>query len=246
MPTNNPARPQPDKPIPAWFPRGVTLLREPTLNKGTAFSARERDALGLHGLLPPRVLTQEGQVTRILENFRRLTSPLDKYIMLEALQDRNEALFYRVVTENPDEMMPIIYTPTVGLACQEFGHIFRRPRGIFVTADDRGKVAQVLRNWPQRDVEDDRRHRRRAHPRAGRPRRQRHGHPHRQAVAVLGLRRHRPRVVPAGDAGRRHQQHDAAAGPAVPRACRGRGSPAPRTTSSSTSSSRRRRRSSPA
>jgi malate dehydrogenase (oxaloacetate-decarboxylating)(NADP+) len=145
-------RPQPAKPIPAWFPRGVALLREPTLNKGTSFTAAERDALGLHGLLPPRVMTQEGQVTRILENFRRLTNPLDKYIMLEALQDRNEALFYRVITDYPDEMMPIIYTPTVGLACQEFGHIFRRPRGIFISADDRGKVAQVLRNWPQRDV----------------------------------------------------------------------------------------------
>jgi malate dehydrogenase (oxaloacetate-decarboxylating)(NADP+) len=146
------ARPQPAKPIPAWFPRGVALLREPTLNKGTAFTAAERDALGLHGLLPPRVLTQEGQVARILENFRRLANPLDRYIMLEALQDRNEALFYRVITDYPDEMMPIIYTPTVGLACQEFGHIFRRPRGIFISADDRGKVAQVLRNWPQRDV----------------------------------------------------------------------------------------------
>ena len=152
MSTNDPARPQPDKPIPAWFPRGVALLREPTLNKGTSFTAAERDALGLHGLLPPRVMTQEGQVTRILENFRRLTNPLDKYIMLEALQDRNEGLFYRVIIDYPDEMMPIIYTPTVGLACQEFGHIFRRPRGVFVTADDRGKIAQVLRNWPQRDV----------------------------------------------------------------------------------------------
>ena len=217
------ARPQPEKPIPAWFPRGVALLREPTLNKGTAFSARERDALGLHGLLPPRVMTQEGQVTRILENFRRLTSPLDKYIMLEALQDRNEALFYRVVTDNPDEMMPIIYTPTVGLACQEFGHIFRRPRGIFVTADDRGKVDAGAAQLAAARREDDRRHRRRTHPRAGRPRFQRHGHPDRQAVAVLGLRRHRPRVVPAGDARRRHQQRRRCSRIRCTSGCRGRG-----------------------
>jgi malate dehydrogenase (oxaloacetate-decarboxylating)(NADP+) len=139
-------------PIPAWFPRGVALLREPTLNKGTAFTEAERDALGLRGLLPPHVSTQEEQVSRVLENFRRLQTPLAKYIMLESLQDRNEALFYRVITDYPDEMTPIIYTPTVGLACQQFGHIYRRPRGIFVSARDRGRVAQVLRNWPQREV----------------------------------------------------------------------------------------------
>jgi malate dehydrogenase (oxaloacetate-decarboxylating)(NADP+) len=138
--------------IPAWFPRGVALLREPTLNKGTAFTEAERDALGLRGLLPPHVSTQEEQVSRVLENFRRLQTPLAKYIMLESLQDRNEALFYRVIIDYPDDMMPIIYTPTVGLACQQFGHIYRRPRGIFVSARDRGRIAQVLRNWPQREV----------------------------------------------------------------------------------------------
>jgi len=138
--------------IPAWFPRGVALLREPTLNKGTAFTEAERDTLGLRGLLPPHVSTQEEQVSRVLENFRRLQTPLAKYIMLESLLDRNEALFYRVVTDYPDEMTPIIYTPTVGLACQQFGHIYRRPRGIFVSARDRGRIAQVLRNWPQREV----------------------------------------------------------------------------------------------
>ncbi len=146
----NPAHPHLG--IPAWFPRGVALLREPTLNKGTAFTDAERDALGLRGLLPPHVSTQEEQVSRVLENFRRLQTPLAKYIMLEALQDRNEALFYRVITDYPDDMMPIIYTPTVGLACQQFGHIYRRPRGVFVSARDRGSIAQVLRNWPQREV----------------------------------------------------------------------------------------------
>ena len=140
------------KPIPPWFPRGVALLREPALNKGTAFTDDERDALGLRGLLPPHVSTQEEQVSRVLENFARLDTPLAKYIMLEALRDRNEALFYRVITDYPDEMTPIVYTPTVGLACQQFGHIYRRPRGIFISVGDRGRIADVLRHWPQRDV----------------------------------------------------------------------------------------------
>jgi malate dehydrogenase (oxaloacetate-decarboxylating)(NADP+) len=142
----------PRPPLPEWFPRGTTLLRDPTLNKGTAFTDEERDALGLRGLLPPQVGTQATQVQRVMENFRRLTTPLEKYILLEALQDRNEQLFFRVITENPDEMMPIIYTPTVGLACQEFGHIYRRPRGLFITAADRGHIEYVLRNWPHREA----------------------------------------------------------------------------------------------
>ncbi len=144
--------PHPHQPIPSWFPRGVALLREPTLNKGTAFTLAERDALGLRGLLPAHVLTQEDQVARVLENFHRLQTPLAKYIMLESLHDRNEALFFRVLTDYPDEMMPIVYTPTVGLACQEFGHIFRRPRGMYLSLDDRGHVGQILRNWPQHEV----------------------------------------------------------------------------------------------
>jgi malate dehydrogenase (oxaloacetate-decarboxylating)(NADP+) len=139
-------------PLPEWFPRGTALLRDPTLNKGTAFTDDERDALGLRGLLPPHICTQEDQVARVLGNFHRLQTPLAKYILIEALQDRNEALFFRVIVENPDEMMPIIYTPTVGLACQQFGHIYRRPRGLFVSAADRGRIAQVMRNWPHREA----------------------------------------------------------------------------------------------
>ncbi len=150
-------RPNPDRrplppPLPEWFPRGTALLRDPTLNKGTAFTERERDVLGLRGLLPPYICTQEDQVARVLKNFHRLQTTLAKYILIEALQDRNEALFYRVIVENPDEMMPIIYTPTVGLACQQFGHIYRRPRGLFISAADRGRIAQVMRNWPHREA----------------------------------------------------------------------------------------------
>jgi malate dehydrogenase (oxaloacetate-decarboxylating)(NADP+) len=128
--------------------RGFALLRDPLLNKGTAFTDAERDALGLRGLLPPRVSTQEEQLARVLENFRRLPTPLEKFINLAALHDRNEALFFRVLIEHSEEMTPIVYTPTVGLACQQFGHIFQRPRGLFVSANDRGRIAQVLRNWP--------------------------------------------------------------------------------------------------
>ncbi len=140
------------KPTPPEQPRGIALLRDPALNKGTAFSEAERDALGLRGLLPTQVITQEVQVERILENLRRQSDPLEKYVSLSALHNRNEALFFRVIADYPDEMVPIIYTPTVGLACQKFGHIYQRPRGMFISAADRGRMAQVLRNWPYREV----------------------------------------------------------------------------------------------
>ena len=133
-------------------PRGMQLLQDPVLNKGTAFTDAERDALDIRGLLPPHVSSQEQQVARVLENFRRKTSDLEKYINLTALHDRNESLFFRILMDYPDETTPIVYTPTVGLACQQFGHIFQRPRGIFISAKDRGSVARVLANWPRRDV----------------------------------------------------------------------------------------------
>ena len=134
------------------LPRGVALLRDPLLNKGTAFTRRERDALGLRGLLPAHTHTQTEQAERFLEHLRSLPDDLEKYIDLNALHDRNERLFFRVIADHPDEIMPLIYTPTVGLACQQFGHIFQRPRGLFIGAQDRGRIAQVLRNWPYRDV----------------------------------------------------------------------------------------------
>jgi malate dehydrogenase (oxaloacetate-decarboxylating)(NADP+) len=132
--------------------RGVDVLRDPAINKGTAFTEAERDALGLHGLLPPNVSTLEAQVGRVLENFRRKSTTLEKYIDLANLHDRNWTLFYRVLMDHPDEMTPIVYTPTVGLACQQFGHIFQRPKGLFVSANDRGRVKQAFANWPRKDV----------------------------------------------------------------------------------------------
>jgi malate dehydrogenase (oxaloacetate-decarboxylating)(NADP+) len=135
------------------LPTGIDLLHDPALNKGTAFSAREREELGLRGLVPPRRSTIEDQEARILENFHRKPDDLEKYILLTSLQERNETLFYRVLVDHLEQMMPIVYTPTVGLACQTYGHIFRRPHGIFVSAEDRGRVDELLANWPARDVQ---------------------------------------------------------------------------------------------
>jgi len=130
------------------LPKGLALLQDPALNKGTAFTEKERDALELRGLLPPHVHSQDEQVTRVLNNLRRISDPLDKFVALNALHDRNEALFFRVLCDNIDEMQPLVYTPTVGLACQKYGLVFQRPRGIFIGANDRGRVAEVLCNWP--------------------------------------------------------------------------------------------------
>ncbi len=133
---------------PSTSARGLALLRDPLLNKGTAFSEAERDALGLRGFLPAHVCTMQTQVERVLTNLRSLSSDLAKYVALNELHDRNEALFFRVVCDNIDEIQPLIYTPTVGLACQRFGYIFQRPRGLFIGADDRGRIAELLSNWP--------------------------------------------------------------------------------------------------
>ncbi|MGY8661697.1 NAD-dependent malic enzyme [Bradyrhizobium sp. UFLA05-109] len=133
---------------PSNSPRGMTLLRDPLLNKGTAFTEQERAAFGLRGLLPACVLTMQDQAERVLINLRNLPSDLEKYVALNSLHDRNEALFFRVVCDNIDEIQPLIYTPTVGLACQKFGLIFQRPRGMFISSRDRGQIAEILQNWP--------------------------------------------------------------------------------------------------
>ncbi|MBE0613741.1 MAG: NAD-dependent malic enzyme [Burkholderiales bacterium] len=129
-------------------PSGLALLRDPALNHGTGFTEAERDKHNLRGFLPPHVHTQKEQAMRVLERLRAVNDPLEKFVALNALHDRNESLFFRVLCDNIDEMQPLVYTPTVGLACQKFGHIFQRPRGLFIGANDRGRIAQLLRNWP--------------------------------------------------------------------------------------------------
>ena len=132
--------------------RGVKLIHNPVFNKGTAFTELERQTLGLKGLLPPKVLSQELQATRIMENLRKKPDDLEKYIYMVALQDRNENLFYYVVEQNLEELLPIIYTPTVGRACQSYGHIYRRSRGLYISIEDKNHVKEILLNWPHKDV----------------------------------------------------------------------------------------------
>ncbi|XP_048387767.1 NADP-dependent malic enzyme isoform X2 [Stegostoma tigrinum] len=132
--------------------RGCEILRNPSLNKGLAFTLEERQQLGIHGLLPPCVLDQNVQVLQVLKNYEMRKDDLDRYIFLSALQDRNEKLFYRALTSDIERFMPIVYTPTVGLACQNYGLVFRRPRGLFITIHDRGHIATLLKSWPENDI----------------------------------------------------------------------------------------------
>jgi malate dehydrogenase (oxaloacetate-decarboxylating) len=132
--------------------RGPALLAHAMYSKGSAFSAEERAAFGLAGLLPPAVSTMEQQARRAYANIARKADPLERYIGLAALQDRNEHLFHRVLLDHLEELLPIVYTPTVGLACQQYSHIFRRARGVWITPGDRGRVARVLANAPFEDV----------------------------------------------------------------------------------------------
>jgi len=142
----------PNNQEPAALHRGVKILHDPIRNKGTAFTDAERDELKLRGLLPPRVHSMAEQELRVLGNIRAKPTDLERYLYLIALQDRNENLFYRVVMNNLEEMMPIIYTPTVGQACQEFQHIYRKPRGFYVSLNDKGNIKKILRNWPHKNA----------------------------------------------------------------------------------------------
>jgi len=137
---------------PSALNRGVKILHDPVRNKGTAYTEAERDYLKLRGLLPPRVHSAAEQELRVLGNVREKPTDLERYLYLVALQDRNETLFYRVVMNNIEEMMPIIYTPTVGKACQEFQHIYRNPRGFYVSLQDRGHIREIMQNWPHKDA----------------------------------------------------------------------------------------------
>jgi malate dehydrogenase (oxaloacetate-decarboxylating) len=133
--------------------RGMDLLDTPVWNKGTAFDDNERAAFGLQGLIPARIESLEEQVGRAYEAFKTKSTDLGRHIYLRQLQDSNETLFYRLMLEHVEEMLPMVYTPTVGLACQEFSHIYRRPRGLIVSYPLRDSIAQILRNRPNREVD---------------------------------------------------------------------------------------------
>eukprot|EP00094_Tigriopus_californicus_P002282 TCALIF_02203-PA protein Name:"Similar to ME1 NADP-dependent malic enzyme (Anas platyrhynchos)" AED:0.12 eAED:0.12 QI:0/0.75/0.6/0.8/0.5/0.4/5/79/652 len=131
---------------------GMDYLRNPKLFKGMGFSLEERQALGIHGLLPPRIKTQDEQVDNCLRNLNRYENKLNQYVYMIDLLDRNERLFYKLLSENVQKLMPIVYTPTVGEACQKFGYTFKRPQGLFITIYDKGHIYDILQNWPENDV----------------------------------------------------------------------------------------------
>ena len=133
-------------------PSGYDLLHNPRLNKGTAFTEAERRAWGLEGLLPPAVTTIELQVARRHAEIANLDDDLQKYLVLSDLQARNETLYYAVLMSDPATYMPLVYTPTVGEACQKFGHIFRTARGMYLPISARGRLKELLANWPEQDV----------------------------------------------------------------------------------------------
>lgn len=132
---------------------GYTLLRDPRHNKGLAFSEEERDAHYLRGLLPPAIVSQELQERKLMHNLRQYTVPLQRYIAMMDLQERNERLFYKLLIDNVEELLPVVYTPTVGEACQKYGSIYRRPQGLYISLKDKGKILEVLKNWPERSIQ---------------------------------------------------------------------------------------------
>src|ERR1700730_10129538 len=135
------------------LPRGMDLLNRQGLNKGTAFTEEERSKLGLHGLLPPYIESLEEQVVRAYGAYKRKDDDLERHIYLRALQDTNEVLFYRLLLDHLEEMLPIVYTPVVAEACRHFSHIYRRPRGLFISYPLRDSIPELLRNRPNREVD---------------------------------------------------------------------------------------------
>lgn len=145
-----------DHPITPWtvsLSSGYTLLRDPRYNKGLAYTENERDAHYLRGLLPPAVLSQELQERRLMHNLRQYEVPLQRYMAMMDLQERNERLFYKLLIDNVEELLPVVYTPTVGEACQKYGSIFRRPQGLYISLKEKGRILEVLKNWPERNIQ---------------------------------------------------------------------------------------------
>ncbi|XP_057746244.1 NADP-dependent malic enzyme [Arachis stenosperma] len=132
---------------------GYSLLRDPQYNKGLAFTEKERDAHYLCGLLPPTVITQQLQEKKLMKSIREYQVPLQKYMAMMDLQERNERLFYKLLIDNVEELLPVVYTPTVGEACQKYGSIFRRPQGLYISLKEKGKILEVLKNWPERSIQ---------------------------------------------------------------------------------------------
>ncbi len=133
-------------------PTGFQVLNSAALNKGTAFTVAERKQYKLQGLLPPKVITPDIQLQRVLNNLRRKQDNIEKYIFLTALQTRNERLFYKLLLHHIEEIMPLCYTPTVGQACKEYAHLYRQARGMYITAEDKGNIKTILNNWPHKDI----------------------------------------------------------------------------------------------
>lgn len=133
--------------------QGADVILDPCLNKGTSFRLAEIERLGIRGLITPRQTSQQEQEERIIQNLQKCKSNIDKYIYLMSLLDRNEILFYKILSKNIRDLAPIIYTPTVGEACLHFGDILRRPRGMYFTSNDKGEMRSMIYNWPTNDVE---------------------------------------------------------------------------------------------
>lgn len=132
--------------------RGTMLINNAHFNKGSAFTDEERQHYGLEGLLPPAVCSMDVQIERAMANLRRKENDIERYVFLQSLAGRNDSLYYRLLIDNIEELMPIVYTPTVGQACSEFAQIYRGPRGFYISPNHRGRISQVLDNWPEDDV----------------------------------------------------------------------------------------------